>query len=152
MRPLLDWLRVSVERDTEVEPLLSAHPTPEEIRRQLLLVAERVKVMGAGKAAEQLRDIAEHLRPPNFEGIVSELAHPQMWPTREHALFLAGRITDAIRIIRRLRDDAEITGSTATITEADEWLRSVGAKIHEIPALPPPEPPKLEDLEEQEDP
>jgi len=122
---------------------LREHATLDEVWERAIEIGSRLR--GGGdlvELADAIDDLARHLRPPKLEGIVAELAHPQMWATREHALQLAAWITDAARIICRLRDDAEITGSTATIADADAWLKSVGIPSKPVPGTdPPPDPP-----------
>lgn len=115
-----------VERDTETDSVLREGATPDEVHKFLLMVASRVRGAGLGKQADQLDEIAARIWPPKLEGVVASLAHPSFWATREHALWLADRITAASKIIRRMRDDAEITGSADAIVDADAWLQSVG--------------------------
>lgn len=136
--PAGEILRASLFSRCDVVDETSKLPTigpSTDLRKALLRIADECRLIGGGRQAEQLDQIAERLKTPKLTGIVSELAHPLVWPTREYALWMAERLTVAAEIMRALRDDAEITGSIKTIEAMREWFESMEFKL-ETPPVP----------------
>lgn len=115
---------MSEDRRTREVPAVGS--TIREHRDTLQSIADELRSMGAGQQAERIDAVVAKLKTPTLRGIVAELAHPLVWPTREYALWMAERLTAAGIIICALREDAEITGSRDVIKLANDWLASLG--------------------------
>lgn len=105
-----------------------ADPTPRELQVAIQNIADAVARKGDDDEGivDRLQEIARHLTPPTLPGILAELEHPRVWPTRAHTLWLAGRLSIGAHLIAEFIPDAEITGSTTTAGHAREWLVTLG--------------------------
>jgi len=101
---------------------LKPDATPEEIRRELLHIADEIRRFGIGNQPERIEEVVKRLSPPRLRGVLNQISHPKTWLTREYALWLAGMLMSAGDLIEELLRDAEITGSERTIEKAREWL------------------------------
>jgi hypothetical protein len=116
-RPTKEMVRAE-ERDT-VEAYLDA-------RAEVLRIASEVRTIGLGMQADRLEAVAAVLAPPSYRGILAalETRHPTV--SAKQAEFLVAWLEEAADIIRDLREDAEITGSTDALSRSAKWLDRLG--------------------------
>lgn len=107
-----------------------ADATTRDLKAAILDVAMMLEEQGVNALfVARLREIALALEPPRLEGILTQLEHPRVWPTRAHALWLAERLSVGAHLVAELRGDAEITGSTEVAERAQQWLISLGIDL-----------------------
>lgn len=97
-----------------------------DARAQLLRVASEVRAMGLGIQADHLKEVANVLVPPTYQGVLVSLEDRQQPVSPKQVEFLIGWLNEAAAIIRELRDDAEITGSQQALKLATRWLDRLG--------------------------
>ena len=96
-----------------------------------MAVGRSLSPCGPGVIGRPVEACAAHVKPPTLVGILKTLEHPRTWPTRSHALWLAGRLSVAAHLVREFLRDAEITGSEGTADTARQWLESLGVEAPE---------------------
>jgi hypothetical protein len=99
--------------------------TPAELRAALLKIAAELRMLRIGNQPDRIERIVEMLAAPRLGGVLSQIAHPKSWLTREGGMWLAEQVMLAASIIADLIPDAEITGSDRAVARAKAWLEDL---------------------------
>lgn len=113
-----------MERDTN-DAFPSPEATPSELRKELLRIASEIRRFRIGNQPDRIQRIVELLHPPRLRGVLAQLTYPDHWLTRDGAIALGEKLSDAASIIEDMIPDSEIVGSERNIARAREWLEDL---------------------------